>query len=367
MDYDIRIQGIPENVPKEVAGVCRSRLINAVTKFLDESGIKKIKLNLGTASEFETKTINNNSYKKNDRHLTPEERANKYIAAKPLFDFEQLIVPNQVQEELSLVVDLIRFESKVFDEWGLRKIEPFPRTALNFHGLPGTGKTLAAHAISSKIDRSILVASYAQIESMYHGEGPKNVEAIFLAAERDNAVLFIDEADSLLSKRLTNVTQGSEQAINSMRSQLFICLERFRGIVIFSTNLVTNYDKAFETRVRHVHFPMPDRICRQKIWQIHLPEQLPLEEGLSCEELAKIDDICGRDIKNAVIDSAMKVVRQGRNRLKSDDFIESVNHIKAARITASSADKSLKIGEKLNFQERVKEALPEKSSSCRIE
>ncbi|MBR8840228.1 MAG: AAA family ATPase [Stigonema ocellatum SAG 48.90 = DSM 106950] len=59
-----------------------------------------------------------------------------------------------------------------------------------------------------------------------------------LSLYRDNAVLFIDEADSLLSKRLLHVTQGSEQAINSIRSQLFICLEQYQGIVIFATNLV---------------------------------------------------------------------------------------------------------------------------------
>ena len=56
------------------------------------------------------------------------------------------------------------------------------------------------------------------------GEGPKNVSAIFLAAEEQDAVLFIDEADSLLSKRLVNVSDPSGQAMNSMRSQLLICL-----------------------------------------------------------------------------------------------------------------------------------------------
>jgi SpoVK/Ycf46/Vps4 family AAA+-type ATPase len=91
----------------------------------------------------------------------------------------------------------------------------------------------------------IIEASYAHIKSMYHGEGPKNVEALFYAAQAQNAILFIDEADSLLSRRLTNVNQGSEQAINSMRSQLLICLERFKGVVIFATNLVQNYDPAF--------------------------------------------------------------------------------------------------------------------------
>ena len=82
------------------------------------------------------------------------------------------------------------------------------------------------------------MVSYADIESKYHGDGPKNLKSIFYAAERDKAVLFIDEADSLLSKRLTSINTGSEQAINSMRSELLICLEKFEGIVIFATNIV---------------------------------------------------------------------------------------------------------------------------------
>ncbi|MGD1914201.1 MAG: hypothetical protein ACFB2X_26200 [Rivularia sp. (in: cyanobacteria)] len=80
----------------------------------------------------------------------------------------------------------------------------------------------------------------------------------------------------MLSKRLTNANQGSERAANSICSQLLICLEKFKGVVIFATNLVENYDKAFETRVRHIHFPMPDEKARYLIWQNHLPPELPL-------------------------------------------------------------------------------------------
>ncbi|EDX72482.1 ATPase, AAA family protein [Coleofasciculus chthonoplastes PCC 7420] len=357
------VNGIPNQVPETAAALCRSRLLNAVTKLLEETDIENVQILVGTKSEIQRNSqkisAESSDYtdKKSDYNLSPEERAKKYKASKPLFTFEQLVVTKEVEEDLLLAVDLIQLESKVFDEWGLRQIEPFPRTALNFHGKPGTGKTLAAHAIASKINRPILVASYAQIESMYHGEGPKNVEAIFMAAERENALLFIDEADSLLSKRLTNVNQGSEQAINSMRSQLLICLERFRGVVIFSTNLVQNYDKAFETRVRHVNFPMPDEICRQKIWGKHLPDKMPKAKDVLVEELAKVDDVCGRDIKNAVIDAAMRVARQGKKQIELDDFFKSIEGIKKSRINVDSEFKSLTPEENKQISEKVKAAI----------
>jgi ATPase family associated with various cellular activities (AAA) len=329
------IAGIPDEIPERVAAVCRSRLLKAVQELLPHIDIPELLVQVGTAAAF----------KQNGSHLTVKPQVgqdgdsdmpnpDRYAARPPYFTFEQLILPLNVMSDLLASIEVLRVESKVFDDWGLRQIEPFPRTALNFHGRPGTGKTLAAHAIAHRLNRNILVASYAEIESKFHGDGPKNVKAIFQAAERDDAVLFIDEADSLLSRRLMNVTQGSEQAINSMRSQLLICLEQFHGIVVFSTNLVQSYDKAFETRVQNIYFPMPDLECRREIWRQHLLPKLPLDTGVDPRVLAETcDDICGRDIKNAVIDAAVRAAVADQDVIALGDLISAVERIKAARIS----------------------------------
>lgn len=340
---DLVIQGIPTDIPVTVDALCRSRFHHAVTELLHKTRLKDLKITIATAtapldvhigSSMDAETTGQ-TRSSDDPPI--EIRALQYKAQQPFFTFEQLVVPQDLMEDLLSAVEVIRVERKVFDEWGLRRIQPFPHSALNFHGPPGTGKTLAAHAIAHRLNRSIMVASYAEIESKFHGEGPKNIKAIFHAAERDHAILFIDEADSLLSKRLTEVTQGSEQAINSMRSQLFICLQEFRGVVIFATNLVENYDKAFETRVRYFHFPLPDEQCRREIWRRHLVPQLPVAENVSPDQLAVYaDDICGRDIRNAVVDAAVRGARYGKDRVELRDFIEAVDRIKAARITAKS-------------------------------
>ncbi len=264
--------------------------------------------------------------------VSTEERAEQYVSRQPFYDFDFLIVPRDLRESLLSAVDLVKLESLVFDRWNLRAIEPFPRTALNFHGPPGTGKTLAAHALADYLARPVLLASYGQIESKYVGDGAKNIEAVFWAAQRDQAVLFIDEADSLLSRRLTNVTQGAEQAINSMRSQLLVCLEQFNGIAIFATNLVENYDRGFETRVRNLYFPMPDQASRREIWRRHLPEQLPLSDDVSLDQLAEINHLCGRDIKNAVIDAALRAARGNQPAVSHQDLTEAVDRVKSARI-----------------------------------
>ena len=83
-----------------------------------------------------------------------------------------------------------------------------------------------------------------------------------------------------------------------------ISLERFRGIVIFATNLVVNYDRAFLSRLISIEFPQPDFEARQAIWERHLRGEglrIPLGDDVNTDELAgKYDTFCGHEIKNAV-------------------------------------------------------------------
>jgi SpoVK/Ycf46/Vps4 family AAA+-type ATPase len=336
--HPLIVSGIPDSVDPVEAAVLRSRLLRWGEEFRMRARPSSFCVSVGTAALPEPEpgrgrpVVEREAARASDE-LSLEERASLYRSEPPLYSFDFLIVPDEVQEEILAAVDLARVEAQVFDTWNLRSIEPFPRSALNLYGKPGTGKTLAAHAIASYLGRPILVASYAHVESKYHGEGPKNIEALFHAAERDRAVLFLDEADSLLSKRLTNVSQGSEQAINSMRSQLLVSLGNFHGLVIFATNLIVNYDEAFHTRMRNVRFPFPDEGARRRIWEKHLPAELPLASDVSAAELAKVDDVAGRDIKTAVIDAAVRTARAGLPSVTMDELRGALLRVKASRPT----------------------------------
>lgn len=227
---------------------------------------------------------------------------------------------------------------------------------------------MAAEAIAHKLNKKILKVSYADIESKFHGEGPKMVKAIFLAAEKEEAVLFIDESDSLLSKRLTNVTQGSEQAINSMRSQLLICLEEFKGIVIFATNLVVNYDNAFLTRLISVEFVKPDKECREKIWNVHISGNginIPLAEDVDVSELAEKYKFCGRDIRKAVISACVAVAMHNGDIVTQADFVKSCDKIKDEEERLANAEDHTKTGKSLSPEQQdiLKTAIKSKLQS----
>lgn len=252
--------------------------------------------------------------------------AKHYKAEPPKYTFDRLVVSDDVRTNIEEALAVLTHREKLFKEWGLADIMS-PAALLNFYGASGTGKTMGAEAIASKLEKNIIRATYADIESKYHGEGPKMLKALFLAAQQQDAVLFIDEADSMLSARLSNVSEGSEQAINSMRSQLLISLENFDGVVIFATNLIENYDKAFLTRLLCVEFKRPSAEERRKIWNNHLYPvgdsklNIPLGNDLDLDAVAEKYDFCGRDIRNAVKAACIHAVIEGRDVVENADLI----------------------------------------------
>ena len=270
-----------------------------------------------------------------------------YHAEEPHYTFEQVILPELTRRKIIEAVATIQVEEKVFDDWGLRSIIPYAVSAMSFYGAPGTGKSMAAEAVAAMLGKKIIRAAYADIESKYHGEGPKMVKAIFLAAQREDAVLFLDESDSLLSKRLTDVRSGSEQAINSMRSQLLISLERFRGIVIFATNLVVNYDRAFLSRLISIEFPNPDAEARRAIWERHLRGnglRIPLSDDVDTGELAvRYDAFCGREIKNAVRDACIVCAMNGSETVRQSDLLRASEKVKTEAENVQNASDHIPI------------------------
>jgi SpoVK/Ycf46/Vps4 family AAA+-type ATPase len=152
----------------------------------------------------------------------------------------------------------------------------------------------------------LVVVDYAEAESMWAGETPKNIAGIFRAAAEQNAVLFFDEADAIATRRSTGGTLPYEREMNLTVNVLLRELEAFNGIVIFATNLAANFDPAFERRIRtHVLFEMPGPEDRARIWQLQIhPRKTPLAADVDFKQLAERYAVSGGDIKNAVLKAA---------------------------------------------------------------
>jgi SpoVK/Ycf46/Vps4 family AAA+-type ATPase len=226
----------------------------------------------------------------------------------PRRTFQDVILPAATRRALDQALAQVTSHDLIFTRWGLGQRHPTGMAlAFNFAGPPGTGKTICAEAIAHSLGRRLLVVRYAELESMWMGETPKNVAAVFRHARQEQAVLLFDEADAIASRRSTSVDHGFQRESNIVVNVLLQQLESFNGVVIFATNLAANFDPAFERRLRtHVLFEMPGVDEREQIWRVQMhPTLTPLADDVNFRELAEKYEVSGGDIRNAVLKAAL--------------------------------------------------------------
>ena len=236
----------------------------------------------------------------------PQRRAVETVI--PERTFSDVILPPATRRTLDEALAQVRNHTLIFNRWGLGERHASGLgLAFNFAGAPGTGKTICAEAIAHALGMKLLVVNYAEVESMWVGETPKNIVAAFRAATEQNAVLFFDEADAIASRRSAGSGLPHMREANITVNVLLRELEEFNGVVIFATNLAANFDPAFERRIRtHVRFEMPGLEERERIWQVQVhPSKTPLARDVDFRVLAERYPASGGDIKNAVIKAAV--------------------------------------------------------------
>jgi SpoVK/Ycf46/Vps4 family AAA+-type ATPase len=226
----------------------------------------------------------------------------------PRRTFDGVILPPATRGALDTALAQVTQHDLIFNRWGLGERHPTGvALAVNFAGPPGTGKTICAEVIAHSLGRRLLLVRYAELESLWMGETPKNVAAIFRTARDEKAVLLFDEADAIAARRSMAVDHGFQRESNTTVSVLLQELEWYNGVVIFATNLAANFDPAFERRIRtHVLFEMPGEAERAQIWRVQLhPSRTPLAADVDFEALARRYEVSGGDIRNAVLKAAL--------------------------------------------------------------
>ena len=114
------------------------------------------------------------------------------------------------------------------------------RGTLCFYGPPGTGKTEFAHVLADALDRELVVKASSDLVSPYVGETERNLARLFNELDAEHSVLLLDEVDSLLRDRGHAQRSWELTQVNELLQQM----ERFNGIFIAATNLMTQLDTA---------------------------------------------------------------------------------------------------------------------------
>lgn len=183
-----------------------------------------------------------------------------------------------------------------------------------FHGAPGTGKTETVLQLARKTGRDLMQVNISEIKSMWVGESEKNIKAIFAQyrklaeASKVAPILFFNEADAIIGKRLENVERSVDKMENSIQNIILEELEMLDGILIATTNLTCNMDKAFERRFLYkIEFAKPSLEAKSSIWLSMIPE---LKES-DAELLARKYDFSGGQIENIARKNVVDMILTG--------------------------------------------------------
>jgi SpoVK/Ycf46/Vps4 family AAA+-type ATPase len=258
----------------------------------------------------------------------------KMEVVEPDWRLEELILPDETKEAIQQAANTI-LASPTVEAWLGDQDKMGHRIAVNFYGPPGTGKTCSADALATLLSLKMIKVNYAEMESSLVGKTAKNVRQAFQQAEKANALLFFDEADSILSRRFTNLSQASEAHINQTRSTMMTELQKFQGVVVFATNLQQNYDDAFVRRIAaHVRFSLPNEKLRLNLWQMYMPETLPRANDIDIDKLTQLSEgFSPADIATAVRQAAvMAAIRnEDKKRVFLADLEKAIDRIKNAQ------------------------------------
>lgn len=241
--------------------------------------------------------------------------------AQPLCDVipdEALVVPASLRRELDVLVVRCRLREGLAAPLGVAVTTRYrPGVRALFVGPSGTGKTLAAGWLATKLGLPLYRVDLASVTSKYIGETEKNLAQLFAQAERSDVVLLFDEADSLFGKR-TDIKDSNDRFANAQTNYVLQRIESYDGIVVLTSNSRSRFDGAFSRRLDMIlEFPAPGPEERRGLWSAHLGIGHAVTSA-ELNRLAATVDLAGGHIRNVVLTAAVVAQHAGRSITLAD-------------------------------------------------
>ncbi|MDD5157401.1 ATP-binding protein [Sulfurimonas sp.] len=246
---------------------------------------------------------------------------------EPETSLTDVVLAKETQETLgNLMKQLDKEVINRLAHWGIKDKKSGIDARIIFYGAAGTGKTMTAYSLAKSLKREVLAFDCSKILSMYVGESEKNVRKIFdtfsdlCEKTKSEPILLLNEADQFLGARSSGVTSGADQMHNQMQNIFLEQIEKFKGVLIATTNLLENIDKAFSRRFNYkIEFKKPNQEQRLSLWKKMLPVNAPFEENFSVDELATYA-LTGGQINLVIKNTAYRVAVRKNPLFTLDDF-----------------------------------------------
>ena len=263
--------------------------------------------------------------------ITRKFNIEKYvIIEKPNVSWSEIGGLDEQANEIREVIELPLKKPELF-----RKLGITPPKGILLYGPPGTGKTMLAKAVASSTNSTFIEVVGSEIVQKFIGEGSKLVKEIFeYARKKAPSVVFIDELDSLASKRVELGTSG-EREVNRTFMQLLSELDGFHPLdnvkIIGATNRKDILDPAMlrPGRLdRLIHIPVPNKEARASIFSIYT-KKMSIEKGINFKAIVdKMEEFSGAEIKAVCTEAGYFAIREDRDFIKKNDFFMAVEKVK---------------------------------------
>lgn len=229
-------------------------------------------------------------------------------------DEREMFYSGKLSKDVSFVEDILTGDNLTSLQSRLKEKHMGQGVAMLFYGGPGTGKTETVMQLAKKTGRAVLQVDLSASKSCWYGESQKLIKKIFknysnlVRSGKRTPILLFNEADAVLGKRSDNPERSTDKTDNAIQNIILEEMEKLEGIMIATTNLEGNLDKAFERRfLLKVRFDKPSCEAKRSIWSSKI-------QGLdqcSYESLASSYDFSGGEIDNIARKATMEEVLLG--------------------------------------------------------
>jgi len=239
------------------------------------------------------------------RHQLQHDLKSLAVRVDKTYRWEDLVISVDGYHALIEMISYAKNAERVYDQWGFgAKHSVAGGISALFSGPPGTGKTMCAGVIARELDMELFRVDLSRVVSKWIGETEKNLARVFDEAQRSNAVVLFDEADSLFAKR-TEVKSSVDRYANLEVNFLLQRMETFNGITVLTTNFEDTIDSAFKRRLTfRIRFEKPDADARAALWEKMFPPTAALADDVDFGELGRRFEVSGGNIRNAAIRAA---------------------------------------------------------------
>ncbi len=238
-----------------------------------------------------------------------------------------------IQEEKSELIEIVDYLKRPAKYAAMGARTP---KGIILYGPPGTGKTLLAKAVAGEAGVPFFEASGSSFEDMLVGVGAKRVRDLFAkASAKAPAIIFIDEIDSVASKRGKNEIAGAsggiaDQTINQLLAEMDGFSSNSGVIVIAATNRLDVLDPAILRPGRfdrHIQINLPDIKERVEILKIHARNK-NISSSVNLDDIARrTPGFSGAQLENVLNEATLLAVRENKNVIGMHELDEAIDRV----------------------------------------